>query len=377
MPGPKTAGGGRGVVAFRRATTERASKLPNDVKAFTAATQRVEHDVEGSGFVYGVLLDMQAVTAGNAATVVFFEDGPYSSLDSVVYRDVNGELVNLNGFDLYLANLGMKQYVGQWEDAANNGTSLYSAVTGSGGTGGTFNFLLRVPIALNRRDLIGLVGNQDRSQKYSLRSDFASGAASATGPIYTTAPTTLPAAAILDRYYENYAVPLPTGPNGQAQEVLPPSFGTLHFLTSFTSEAVPSGGNTVNHFLRRIGNTIRFIVLEFRSNTLRATADTNAPTSILFKVGEDTLFTESYRYRRWLMFERYGFDWPKGVLIYEALHDFDGQGAGGELGDDYFHTQSLVNAQFLIAYPSGFGSTANTLRFVTDDLIYVPAGGMR
>jgi hypothetical protein len=373
MPGPKTAGGGaKGVVPFRRATAERVSRLPNDIKLLTTSTQRVEHDVEGSGFVYGILLDVQApIASGNAAVVAYQEDGPYSALDSVVYRDVNGELVNLGGWDLAMANVAAKQYVGQWEDAATNGTALYTAVTGSGSTGGSFTFLVRVLIALNRRDLIGLVGNQDRSQKYSLRTDYA-----ASTSIYSTAPTALQNMTV-DRYYENYSVPLPTGANGQAQEVLPPSFGTLHFLTSFFSEAVPSGGNTTNHFLRRIGNTIRFIILAFRSNGSRVTADTNAPTSIIFKVGEDTLFTESYRYRRWLMFERYGFDWAKGVLVYEALHDFDGQGAGGELGDDYFHTQSLVNAQFLISYPAGFGSTNNTLKFITDDLIYVPAGGMR
>ena len=39
-------------------------------------------------------------------------------------------------------------------------------------------------------------------------------------------------------------------------------------------------------------------------------------------------------------------------------------------------TQDLIAGR-LHANPAGFGSTNNTLKFITDDLIYVPAGGMR
>ena len=102
----------------------------------------------------------------------------------------------------------------------------------------------------------------------------------------------------------------------------------------------------------------------------------NNPTSVRFRVGEDQIFIESYRYRRTRMFEQWGFDFPAGVLVYDAIHDF-AAAAGMELGDDYYATQSLVNAQFEVVYPSGFGSTNNTLRFLTSDLMYVqPQAGV-
>jgi hypothetical protein len=151
--------------------------------------------------------------------------------------------------------------------------------------------------------------------------------------------------------------------------VLQPGYGTLHFTTVTTSDASPLGGSTVNHYLRRIGNTIRFIILVFRSNALRASAETNAPTLLTFKAGDDTIFTETWAYRKSLMFERYGFDMPSGVLVYDTMHDF-GPFSGFEVGDDYYHTQALVNAQFQISYPAGYGATGNSLTIVTDDLVY-------
>ena len=367
LPQPQVNERTRELVPFRRATVERVDTLPAEALTVTAGAQRIERNVEGSGFIYGILLDVVATATGNAAAVTFAEDAPWSALDSIVFRDVNGELINLTGFDLFIANLMQKNYANRYLDQSaltNLGT------TGAGATGGSFSFMLDVPIAINRRDLIGIVGNQDRAEKWALRSDLA-----ASASIYGTAPTALPPVTI-NKFYENYSVPNPTSPSGAAQEVLPPSFGTLHFLTSTQADAVPAPSTTVNHFLRRIGNTIRAVALVFRAGagtTPRATADANLPTNIRMKVGEDTLFNETARYRKAQMFKRYGFDFPAGVLVYDAMHDFDRE-AGAEVGDDYYHTQALVNAQFIISYPSGY-TAGGSLRFITDDLIYTPPFG--
>lgn len=366
LPGPGTQPGQVPSVPFRRGTLERTEILPSDTGTITTGTQRIERTIEGSGFVYGINLQVVVTTAGNAAAVAYTEDAPWAALDSVIFRDVNGELINLTGYDLYLANLVNRQYAGRFPDATTvtTDTGLFNLVSGAVGTGGSFTFWLRVPVGINRRDLIGILGNQDRAQKYSLRNDIGP-----SGGIYTVAPTAAGSFAV-NKFYENYAVPMPVTPQGQPQEVLPGHFGTLHFLTSSVSDAAPIGGSTINHYLRRIGNTVRYIILVFRSNGSRATANTNAPSNIRLKVGEDTIFNESYDYRQFLMFERYGFDFPNGVLVYDALHDFS-PSAGFELGDDYYHTQAIVNAQFQITYPAGFGAANNSLRIITDDLARV------
>jgi hypothetical protein len=89
-------------------------------------------------------------------------------------------------------------------------------------------------------------------------------------------------------------------------------------------------------------------------------------------LGDVPIFSETPDHRRFLMFQRYGFDAPNGVYVYDALTDFIAR-AGAELGEDYWWTNGLVNAQFEITYPAGFGTAANSLDILTDDL-QVPAG---
>lgn len=366
LPTPATAvdpaAQGGGMIPFRQATTERVSQLPSETAvAIATSTNVFDRNIDGSGYMYGIVLRMFATAAGNSANVAFAEDGPFSALDNITLHDVNGDIVNLDGYSLYLANLINADYRGRDISQAPN-ANLYNVVSGNVATGGTFAFTLRVPVATNRRDLLGLLGNQDRSQSYQLRTTIAGSAA-----LYSTAPTTLPSATI-EKYYESYAVPLPAAPAGQIQAQIPPSYGTIRFTSRSVSEAAPLGGSTINHYLRRIGNTIRWVAIVLRSNGSRATANANHPTSIQLKVGDETIFQETAAYRQLHNFERYGNRMPDGVFVYDNIHDFTA-GAGAEMGNDFWHTQIVQNMQYQIAYPSGFGSTSNTLTFITDDMI--------
>jgi hypothetical protein len=377
---PPGANRGEKFIPFRRATTFRTAKVTSSPYTNVATpTNSFDVIIEGSGFIYAIDLQIQVTTAANAAAVAYFEDAPWSSFTAVVFRDVNGELINVPGFSLRVANLygGWTQF-SPWDNftippvtasALSKDAQVASLVSGGGGTGGSYNAHLLVPVGLNRRSLWGLLGNQDRAQKYSLRTDLGSAAAAATGPIYTTAPTTQ-GTGLITRMYENYAVPAPQDANGHQQQQIPDKFGIVNFITQSVNPTVPVGGASINHFLPRLGNTIRFMSLILRSNGARATAETaaNLPTQIQFNLGDTPIFVETPAYRRQLMFDRYGFDAPQGVYTYDAITDFAGQ-AGYELGDDYFWTSGLVNAQYIVAYPSGFGSTNNSLTVVTGDML--------
>lgn len=381
---PPSGNRGEKSVPFRRATTYRTTKVTTSTGT-NVATPTASFDViiEGSGFIYGIDLQHQVVTSANAAVVAYGEDAPWSTFGAVVFRDVNGELINLSGFSLRVANLyGGWVPFNAWDNftippvttsPTTKDVSIAQLVHNNVATGGSYNMHLFVPVALNRRSLWGLLGNQDRAQKYSLRTDLVSAAATATGPasIYTTAPTTQ-GTYTLSRMYENYAVPAPSDANGHGQQQIPDKFGIVNFVTQSVNPSVPVGGSTVNHYLARLGNTIRFISLVLRSNGTRATAETNAPTQIQFNLGDTPIFVETPAFRRNLMLQRYGFDAPQGVYNYDAITDFTGQ-AGYELGDDYFWTSGLVNAQFAVAYPAGFGSTANSLTVITGDMLVPPS----
>lgn len=370
LPGPATAvdPASSGAVPFRAATTERVSQLPSEsAVALTASTQVFDRNIDGSGYMYGIVLRMFCTAAGNSAQVDFAEDGPFSGLDNITLHDVNGDIVNIAGFALYIANLVNADYRNRDISQAAN-INIFNVVEGNGANGGSFAFTLRIPVATNRRDLLGMLGNQDRTQSYQLRTTLAGSAS-----IWTTAPTVLPSIT-LEKYYESYSVPSQYGPGNQPQAQVSPNYGTIRFTSRSISEALPIGGSTVNHYVRRIGNTIRWLAMVLRSAGSRITADANAPTGIQLKVGDETLFQETATYRQLLNFERYGNRMPEGVFVYDNIHDFM-PGAGGEIGSDYWHTQIVQNMQFQNTYPAGFGSAANnTLEFITDDMILRQAG---
>jgi hypothetical protein len=363
-------------IPFRRSTTFRIAQLQTTAQLMTAGAQQVDVVIEGSGYVYGIDLHIFGTTAGNALGVVWFEDAPWSSTDTLVFRDVNGELVNLTGYHARLLNIyaGYQKFLEASMNGLANPTAdvanIFNQVGGAGATGGTFRYHLWVPVGLNKRDLRAVLGNQDRAQKYSLRSDIASGAGAAGGPLYVTAPTTLPTVNI-ERFYYNYAVPARANAGGAAQSQFPDDFGILHYSTQSINASAPQGGATVNHFLSRLGNTIRVLVLELKSNSTRALAEASAPLRIQLNIGDTPLFVETPATRRTEMFKRYGWDAPNGVYVYDFMTDIIGI-AGDELGVDYLYTNGLVNAQFQITYPAGFGAAANTMTVLTDDLVIPP-----
>lgn len=350
-----------GTVPFRRSTTGRVNQLPaTGPVAMTANQQQVSVVVDGSGFIYGIDLDVQGIAATNVANVVFTEDAPWNALGTCNFGDVNGTLIDLDGFSLYLANLYGGWTYQQRQDSAD--VQIYQLQPGNGVAGGSFRFHLFAPIALNRRSLLALVANQDRAQKYNLRSDI-----NTLANLYTTQPTNAPTVQIR-RHYDNYAVPAPQNANGAAQQQQPPKFGVLHYLTQSVNPTAPAPG-AQNHYLPRLGNTIRLIILVLRSNSLRATAEATLPTQIQFVLGDTPIFVESPAYRRALMWDRYGFDAPAGVFVYDWITDVIQTAFGGELGEDYQYTNGLVNAQFIITYPAAWNAAGSSLTVITDDLV--------
>lgn len=356
-----------GLVPFRRATTFRTTRLQSTTGInVTAAEQNINVQLEGSGYVWGIDVEVDVETATNVATVAYHEDAPWNALTSVIFADVNGELVNLDGFSLRLAAI-----YGGWQafdDATATDTLVYERVAGAVARGGSMHFHMPIPVGLSQRTLLGLLGNQDRAQKYSLRTNFA-----ASGTIYTTAPTNAGAITI-ERHYLNYAVPAPTNAQNVPQEITPPKFGVLSFLTRTVSPSPPVSSATVNHYLARLGNTIRVLILVFRDGNgtaARTDAEANLPTSVRFLLGDTPLFSETVGLRRKIMWDRYGFNAPAGVLVYDFITDL-WKRAGDELGDDYIFSNGLVNAQFEITYPAGWAANSS-LTIITSDL-QVPRG---
>lgn len=355
-------------IPFRRATTERTARLERTtIAALAAAETQVNIQVEGSGYMYGLDVEFDIETAGNAAAVAYHEDAPWSAISSVVLGDVNGELWNMTGFHTRVMNL----YSGlvSANDQASTDVQVFEQVAGAVARGGSVHGHLWVPVGINKRNLLGIVSNQDRAQKYSLRTNVAAGG---VGQIYTTAPTT-PGAVTIDRTYWNFAVPAATNAQGIPQEQVPPKFGVLVYGTQTVSPSLPTANTTQNHFLPRIGNTIRLIILVFRDGNgtaARTDSEANPPTLLKFTLGDTPLFAETAGARRKIMRDRYGFDAPAGVYVYDWITDIVNR-AGSEFGDDYLFTSGLNNAQFEVSYGAGWAANSS-LTILTHDMIVPP-----
>ena len=369
---------GQQSLPFRRAVGPIRTKVSvQDTGTVATGETPITDVLPGTGYMVWLDQTVTLTATGNASTqsVALAEDAPWCALSSNVMDDGAAPFVNLPGFDLALMNLYGGFGLKDWRQSAD--TNVYNPIlTGTGTGAGTGSFTLRMPFAINDRDLIGLLGNQDRQTKYNLRSNIA-----ASASIYTTAPTNAPTYTIA-RAYGYVPVPGALSADRRPQEVVPPHYGVIHYLNSVQSDSAPVPSSTVNHYLHNLNNALRVIGLVFRAGTgttPRNTAETNLPTKITMYAGSDPVFVESAAERRWIMFHRYQYDVApttptqghfKGCLIYDAIRDF-GVVAGYELGDEYIYLGDLSEAQFEMTYPSGF-TAGGTLRFVTSTLAIPP-----
>jgi hypothetical protein len=333
----------------------------------TGGQQAIPLVIPGSGYMAN--LDLQySFTGGSASgTITRAEDAPWSAAPLITLDDGGPQNINVDGFSLYCQNL--YGGVGLYPDTSSADTNVYNPLgTASGTAAGNGSFWLRIPLETNERDHFGLMGNQDRGTKYNLRDDIGSSA-----QVFGTAPGTLPSVTI-NRQYGWYPVPSPVSADGRQQQTVPPTYGIIHYLTAIRSDAAPSPSSTVQHYIRNLSNAVRLFLLQFRAGTgttPRATAEAAAPTQLDFFVGTDNVWSESYAHRTLVMWNRYRFDKPSGVLAFDALRDFSAI-AGYELGDAWLFMGNIAEARFQCVYPSGF-SAGGSLTFVTDSL-FIPPG---
>lgn len=363
---PTTQPGKGGMVPFRTATDRKYEIGSADTLVQTAAQQLLTRVLEGTGYLSSIDIDVTSVCAGNNAAVAWAADAPWNILQNIAFKAIGPDLHTITGYSLYLLN----KYGGFGVRPGDVGPGFvsvdplvfFTSVAAAAGNGGSCHFTLKLPCAINPRNLIGLMGNQDAGTKYQLTTDISPIAAN-----FTVAPTNAGTITV-QRFLDYCSVPAALDAAGMAQQQVPPSYGVLHMANELRSEANVVSGATVNHFLRSLGNTDRLFILVFRDST-GARADACLPTRITLRVGADVKYSESSAHRRKVMFDRYGFDAPAGILVYDFISDFVGAvGSGFELGDDWFNSNNIPNAQFECTYPV-IGNTPGSLTIITDQLV--------
>jgi len=285
-------------------------------------------DIPAGDFTAGVYLRVDAVTAGNAAVVVFAGDAPFNALSEIQLQDPQGIPFQIySGYELYLWNL-VGGFTGQSDDAQS---PYYVATAGVGaGLGGSFSFVLRIPAELFPRDGIGALFNGSTASQFKVKVTLATSAT-----VYTTPPTAVPTVRVrMTSHGYQLAQQLPSG---HPFEQEPPGGPIYNNLTRQVFQWSGAGNLTVP--LVRKGFLYREILFIFRDN---AGARSNTVVSdAVFRVDNVDHWNGSIAMWRHVTWERNrvtsGALLPAGLTQQSFAHDWDGL-TGGETRDQYVPT---------------------------------------
>lgn len=312
--------------------------------------------VPAYGYLREVVLIVSGVTAGNAAAVTFNADGPFNVIRNMVLQDSGGaQLVQLGG---YAAQAAYKWggYVFNANQSAD--TRHYSAVTGAGATGGSFQFAIPLTQVF-MRDGVGALPNMDASSAYQL---FMT--TDVIANVYGVAPTNPPTVTfrLVEIAYNNPpALDIFKRPNDTTPPGITPEGSSVQYWSSTVYSGLGVGTNTIQ--LNRVGNNIRGQILIFR-NVGGARADLMGPSDqLIYDWDGNNRYIAARSDFDFLTFREYGYSSDVGIIPLMNIFDPDGR-AGCELGQEYMQTVSGTRLQLRLTL-----TTAGSLEVLTNDCV--------
>jgi hypothetical protein len=248
--------------------------------ALTASTQDLTPPwvIQPTGWLRGIYLDCQLTTAGNSAAVTFSQNGPFNSIDTLQFLDTNNKPV-IGPFDAYTMMVAVK--LGGYAFSEDPRASvLFSAVTGTGATGGSARFVLYIPIEIVKRDALGLRPSVSNTAAYTVKIRVA---ASAT--VYGVAPTAAPTIRV--RGYQDFfwQVSASASANYKGAEVSrkPPAGGTTQYWVLGNYPVQAGAVPNLQLTTAALGGAVRNIVLilvDSNNSRLQGEADWPDPVTI-------------------------------------------------------------------------------------------------
>jgi hypothetical protein len=181
------------------------------------------------------------VSANVTNSVSFNKDNPFSVIQKVTFRDIgNREIFGpLTGYEWFTVNKWGGYFGGADGSDPRNPGGAYTAVTGTGATGGTFSFCLWMPLEVVHRDALGEVENKSSSASYTLEVYIDS---------QVNTYNQVPSVFGTFRFRANddgYTEPEAADSYGRPLSQTPPGDGTVQYWTSETY-ATPNGLSKYN-----------------------------------------------------------------------------------------------------------------------------------
>ncbi len=262
---------------------------PYDVTVtLTSGTQQLtpQYQVPSTAYLNEMEILVEGTSATNIATVTFAADGPFNVIQSLIFTDTgNNEIItSITGWDLYIID----KFGGyKFQDDAKS-SPVYLATAGSGGTGGSFRFVLRIPVEIVPRDAIGSLPNKSSSTPFKVKIT-----ANSTGNVYGTPPTN--AASVRFRINPvSYWQPTPQDGSGNAVQPTPPGSGTTQYWnkTDYTVNA----GSFTTQLENSTGYPVRNLIFILRdSNGSRAQGESDWPDPVKLQV-QATIMSNKLKY---------------------------------------------------------------------------------
>jgi len=301
------------VIPFTRASRKK-SRLVLQTAAVTLNTtvQAIPAlQIPAGGFLKRLKLTVVGTTSGNAATVAFRADAPFNLLQQISLLSPNGDtLINvIDGFALYVINKYGAIGTGRFDPLGNPN---YSAVAGAGGTGGSFNFEVHIPVETDSRDAFTALQNMAANQSYLLQFSL-----NTLALVYSTAPTSAPSV-VITVVMEYWAAPAPTNSDGVMQASFPVGNGSVSLLQTQTPAIV--AGSQQNIQLVNVGNVIRSVFLILRDAS-GVRDETDFPTVNNWYLNNDPLYYKTKSQWRNEMAQQYDYD--GGVTAAPTLNSLD------------------------------------------------------
>lgn len=307
----------------------------------SAATQTMpQYSPTPNAYLRGLWLQTVAVASSNAATVAFNADAPWNVFQSIVFADANQKPIigPLSGYQLMVA----QKYGGYQYNDDPRASAVYSVTTGVGsGAGGSFTFVLYVPLEIDSRDGLGSLQNKSASSAFQLLLTVNTEAS-----VYSTSPTNPPVLTVTI-HEDGYLQPKPADSTGNPLAQAPAQLGTTQYWTVGNYNAL-NGAQQVQ-LTQGLGYPIRnFVAINYDvSNSTRATGDTDWPNALSFIFRGTTFWNCTKTMWKDQMSRQMGFTsttadsangLENGVYVLNYNNDF-GLQDGDELRNAYLVTQ--------------------------------------
>lgn len=321
--------------------------------------------VPPSNLLRQIVIEVTGTTSGNSANAAFNPDMPLGILSTVNFALSNGTaIVGGSNFSSYSLAAALK-YFGLAMGGDPRASAVYSATTGTGATGGSFNLVFKIPVEVVARTGLGALPNTSTQTPFTLDLSVAP-----FSTIYSTEPTSAPSVAItisVNGYWNG---------GNAAYSPTPQQFGTTNYINAAT---IPGLSGTTQIALPNVGlgYPIRNLMFINRlaSGGARNASDWPAPFQLTYR-GQNWKQYDSVNIWQDEMSVLYGLNGSidtatgldTGVFNITSVQDFDNR-PGNELGA-YLNTNQGDELELL----GSFGAACNVTEVV--NFLAVPGSPM-